>query len=276
LGGGRGLATLDSQETMSNIPIANKKRTSYENFIAECPWCGEENIFNRASDLQTFEPIAGHDVSCQSVDCDKPFRIVGDSVNSPHEMLIYDCYELVEQKNYMNCILILTQAYEVFFSLFFRVELLDQPFGTDLDQPFGTDLDQELADLNRLSEELHDKIKEHTFTRMRALFLQHMVTGHSPENLAEAAAVVAALPDRPGDPKDAAIESLGDAKLVFLLKALKATSIHTLRNRIVHKQAYRPNRKEVEVALKEARSILFPLTSHLRLYDDINWYMRKL
>ena len=90
---------------MSDIPIASKKRTSYENFVAECPWCSRENIFNRVSDLRTFEPVAGRDVSCQSADCGRPFRIVGDSVNSPHEMLILDCYELIERKHYMNCIL---------------------------------------------------------------------------------------------------------------------------------------------------------------------------
>lgn len=219
------------------------------------------------SDLHTFEPIAGRDVSCQSVDCDKPFRIVGDLVNSPHEMLIFDCYELLERKHYMNAILTLAQSYEMFFSLFFRVELLYKPFGADPDQ--------ELADLNQLSEELHEKFKEHTFTRMRALFLRHMVTRPSPKNLVEAAAVVAALPDRPGDPKDAAIESLGDAKLVPLLKALKATAIHTLRNRVVHKQAYRPTREEAQAALEQTGSILIPLTSHLQLHDEINWYMRN-
>jgi len=252
---------------MSNIPVARNKRTSYENFVAECPWCGKESIFNRASDLGTFEPIAGRDVLCQSGDCGKPFRIVGDSVNNPHEMLVFDCYELVERKHYMNCILSLAQAFEVFFSLFFRVELLYKPFGADPDQ--------ELVDLNRLSEELQERIKEHTFTCMRALFLQHVVTGCSPKNLAEAAAVVAAFPERPGDPKDAAIEGLGDAKLVPLLRALKATTINRLRNRVVHKHAYRPTREEVAAALDEARSILFPLTSHLDLHDEINWYMRR-
>lgn len=253
---------------MSNIPIASEKRTSYENFVANCPWCGKESIFNRASDLRTFELIAGRDVSCQSVDCGKPFRIAGDRVSNRHEMLIFDCHELVERKHYMNCILSLAQAYEVFFSLYLRVELLYKPFGADRNQG--------LADLNRISGGLHDKIKEHTFTPMRALFLQHIVTGQPPKNLVEAEAMVTALPHRPGDPpKDVAIESLGDAKLVPLLKALKATSIHTLRNSIVHKQAYRPTREEVEAALKETRSILFPLTSHLQLHDDINWYMRK-
>ena len=51
---------------MNAIPVAERKRTSYENFAAECPWCRRENIFNRASDLKTFEPIAGRDVSCLS------------------------------------------------------------------------------------------------------------------------------------------------------------------------------------------------------------------
>jgi len=252
---------------MNNIPIAIKKRTSYENFAAECPWCGKESIFNRASDLCTLEPIAGRDVSCQSSDCGKPFRIVGDSVNNRHEMLIFDCYELIERKHYMNSILSLALACEVFFSLYFRVELLYKPFAADRDQ--------DLAELNRISKELHDKIKKHTFARMRALFLECVVTGHPPKDLVEAKAKVAALPDKPKDPKDADIESVADTTLVPLLKALKASDINTLRNNVVHKQAYRPTREEVAAALNETRSILFPLTSHLQLYDDVNWYMRK-
>jgi hypothetical protein len=259
--------TRGNREAMSDIPLASNKRTSYENFVAECPHCGRESIFNRASDLHTFEAIAGRDVSCLSVDCGKPFRIVGDSVNNRHEMLIYDCYELIARKHYMNCILSLAQAYEVFFSLFFRVELLYKPFGAD------PNLD--LTEMNRLGAELQKKIKEHTFAPMRALFLQHMVAGRSPKNLSESAAVIAALPDRPRDPKDASISSLGDAKLVRLLMALKATGINTLRNHIVHKLAYRPTREEAQSSLEETQSVLFPLSNHLELYEDINWYMMR-
>jgi hypothetical protein len=249
--------------TMSAIPYAKIKRTSYENFVAQCPWCEQESIFNRATDLKDLSPIAFRTVSCLNPACGKPFNINGDSVNSAHEMLVLDCYELLQLKHYMNCILSLAQAYEVFFSLFFRVELLYKPFGADPDQ--------ELSHLNRLSEELHEKIKEHTFTRMRALFLQHIVTGSRPANLAEAEAAIAGLEDHPSDPKDAELEALGDKQLVALLKAVKSTAINTLRNRVVHKQAYRPTREEAE----EARSLLFPLTSRLGLYDDINRYMRR-
>lgn len=252
---------------MSDIPVAENQRTSYENFIALCPWCGSENIFNRATDLHTFVPIAGRDVICQYAVCGKPFRIVGDSVNEPHEMLINDCYELIEQKHYMNCLLTLAQAYEVFFSLFFRVELLYKPFCADSSR--------NLADLNQLSDALQGRIKEHPFSRMRSLFLQYMVNRPVLKNLADAASIVAALPDYPGDPKDAVIESLGDTKLVRLLKELKATTIHTLRNRVVHKQAYRPTREEVIAALEESRAILLPLTNHLHLHDEINWYINN-
>jgi hypothetical protein len=136
-------------------------------------------------------------------------------------------------------------------------------------KPFGANPDEGPVDLNWVSGRLHEKVKRHTFAPMRSLFLQHMVTACSPQNLTEAAAVVAALSDRPKDPKDAAIESLGDVKLVRLLKALKSTNIHVLRNRIVHKQAYRPTREEVEAALEETRAILFSLTAHL-IYTTIS------
>jgi hypothetical protein len=182
-------------------------------------------------------------------------------------MLVFDCQELIDRKHYMNCILILAQAYEIFFSLYLRVELLYKPFAADSNN--------DVIELNRLLNALQDKIKDHTFARMRALFLQHIIGYHFPKNLVEAEALIKKLPDCPGDPKDAAIEGISNVKLVPLLKALKATNINTLRNRVVHKQAYRPTREEVVSALTEARSILFPLNAHLQLHDDINWYMRK-
>jgi hypothetical protein len=246
-------------------PLATNRQTTYENFVAESPHCGRESIFNRASDLHTFEPIEGRDVSCLNVDCTKRFRIVGNSVNNPHEMLIFDCCELARRKHYMNCILTLAQAYEVFFSLFFRVELLYKPFAADPNP--------DLNEMNRLSEELQKKTEKHTFAAMRALFLRHMVTRHSPKNLSESAAVITALPNQPRDPKGTSIAGLSDAKLVRFLMALKATGINTLRNRVVHKQAYRPTREEAKSALEEAQSILPPLSSYLQLYEDINWYI---
>ncbi len=103
---------------MSTVPCAQKKQTSYENFVAECPWCGQESIFNRATDLKDLTPIAFRTVSCLRQECGKPFNINDDSVNSAHEMLIFDCHGLLQLKHYMNCILTLAQAHEAFLYLF--------------------------------------------------------------------------------------------------------------------------------------------------------------
>jgi len=182
-------------------------------------------------------------------------------------MLVFDCYELLQLKHYMNCILTLAQAYEAFFSLFLRVELLYKPFARDI----GKDAKH----LNRLADQLYEKVKKHSFARMRALFLCQLIAGPRPANPAEAEVAIAGLKDRPSEPEDTELEALSDRHLVDLLKALKRTTINTLRNQVVHKQAYRPTREEAEAALEEARSLLFPLTSRLGLYDDINWYMRR-
>ncbi len=253
---------------MSNIPVAEMKRASYENFIVDCPWCGKEIVFNRASDLKTFELILGKNTSCLNNDCKKPFRIVGDIINNPHEMLIFDCHELIEKKHYMNCILTLTQAYEVFFSVFFRVEFLYKPFSLSSNQNY--------AELNRISEKLHNKIKKYTFDPLRALFLQCIVTEQHRGSLTAAENTIDNLPNRPQIPSDEIINNLDEIKPTSLLLDLKSTNINILRNKVVHKSAYRPTREEAESALEETRNILFPLTYQLNIHDDINWYTRQI
>jgi len=252
---------------MNAILYAKAKRTSYENFVARCPCCEQESIFNRVTDLNDLSPIDFRTVSCLNPACGKSFNINGDSANSAHEMLVFDCYELLQLKHYMNCILTLAQAYEVFFSLFLRVELLYKPFARDIGR--------HTKQLNRLAEQFSEKVKGHTFARMRALFLRQLIAGPSPADLAEAEDAIARLDDHPCDPRDAEIDALGDRQLVVLLKAVQRTAINILRNKVVHKQAYRPTREEAEAALDEARSLLFALTGRLGLYDDINWYLRQ-
>lgn len=252
---------------MNNIPMATGTRPTYENFVVDCPVCGKENVFNRASDLLTFEAIGGLDVSCLNNKCGERFRIVGDSVNEAYEMFIHGCQELRDRKHYMYCVLCLAQSYEVFFALFFRVELLYKPFGADSKR--------DLKELNRLATTLNGKIKGHAFRRLRALFLRHVIARQLPNSVAEAARVVDDLPRHPTDPNDNEIAALDHPLLVPLLGAIKTTKVLTLRNRVVHESAYRPSLQEVEDALEEARSILFPLGHYFNLHDDINWYTKN-
>ena len=241
-------------------------RTSYENFAVECPWCQKESIFNRRSDLQTCDPITGLTVACLNAECGRSFWVAGDSVNNAHEMLILDMLELYERKHYMNCILSLAQAYEVFFSLYLRVNLLFKPFGSDADRDIGM--------FNRLDEELYNEIKKYGFADMRALFLQHVVIGSPlPRNLTEAEAVLSAFP-KPQIPSDAAIKAMTDTNLIPYIEAVKKSRIHEMRNLVVHKRAYRPSREEVDLAYKDTTDTLPALTIRLDLNDDINYYLQ--
>jgi len=246
-------------------PSAPTKRATYENIVVDCPACGHENIFNRATDLKDFEPVDCRTEQCQRVECGMPFSISGDSINSAHEMLVYDCYELMRSKHYMNCVLTLSQAHEVFFSLFLRVELLYKPFAADPEK--------DIERLNSLAQDLQGKIKKHAFDAMRSYCLLLLVSGNEPKNLAAAEKVIRELLDGPASVKDKQLEALADAELVGLLKKLKNTKVHELRNKVVHHQAYRPSRDEVLKVLQESQSLLDALTRKLRLRDDINSYL---
>jgi hypothetical protein len=191
------------------------------------------------------------------------FGINGDSVNSAHETLVLDCHELLQFKHYMSCILTLAQAYEVFFNLYLRVELIYKPFAADQDL--------NLVKLNDLSKRLSKKIARYSFTQMRSIFLKQLVSGRHPKNIKESKEIVEAL--CPCEPTEFELNSLGDKQILKLVIKLKSHGINTLRNKIAHKQAYRPTLKEAELALKETRSILFPLSRRLNLYDDVNWYL---
>ena len=73
-------------------------------------------------------------------------------------------------------------------------------------------------------------------------------------------------------PDDSDIDKLGDLRLIPILKMLKDSKIHKTRNRVIHKDAYRPTKDEAEAALAETKSILMPLTHLLDIQENINWY----
>ena len=253
---------------MCRVPYGKTLRTSYENFVAECPHCGTENVFNRVSDLGDRGSIALRTVTCLEPSCGRSFNINGDSVNQAYEMLLFDCHELLELKHYMNCILSVAQAFEVFFSLFLRVELIFKPFSRSAD----LDIDE----LNRLLALLAGRIKTHTFDKMRRIFLWHLAEGSAPADLCAAEARINTLPSSPSLPRDAVIDALGDTRLVQLVKGVRDSTIATARNQVVHKMAYRPSREEATSALNHGLDTLVPLGNLLDLKDDPNWYMRDV
>ena len=245
------------------LPPSRAKHAGYENVVSECPWCRCECIFNRASDLRTFEPIFGRDVSCMG--CDKLFRLISDSVNERHEQLLFDCDELLERKQYMNCIISVTQSYEMFFGLYLRVAFLYRPFSSDWNAA-------SLNHMNQVSEQLRKKVRKCAFWDMRAIFLRQVTAPSPPVNLVEAAEIIKTLDCKSPCPKEGDLRAVSDTKVANLLINLKKTTVNTLRNKVVHKIAYRPTRAKAENAVEEARSILLPLTNCLDLHDDVHWY----
>lgn len=249
---------------MDAIPYAEKKTTTYENFIAWCPHCGRKNVYNRASDLQEFEPIDFKTVACLHNECSKPFNINGDHINPAHEALLFDCYEHMQSKSYMHTILTLAQAYEVFFGAYARAELLWKPFALE-----NRD---DLERVNFLAKELFAKIQRWTFVPMRCFVLWHLATYDEPHKTLDQSESVIQNLVRPSEPEDADLR-FKEQKLRQLLLRLKGTNINDLRNEVVHKQAYRPTRQQAEAALDEARNILFPLSHLLNIHDDLSLYV---
>ena len=168
---------------MNEVPEGKNMEGTYERFIASCPWCGRRNVFNRASDLGDFEPIDHKDVSCLFPDCSKPFFLTGDTINPAYEMVIYDCYELIEQKYYAYCILNLCQSFELFFSQYLRVELVYRPFASGVRDER---LDLDIRHFNDLRNLLYARLRGLTFEPMRNLFFCLVLRGPGPGSLEEA------------------------------------------------------------------------------------------
>ncbi len=250
-----------------SLPYAREKETTYENFVAVCPHCGRKNRYNRASDLKTFAPIDFLTVTCLSTACGRAFNINGDTINPAHQMLLFDCHELMRRKQYMQCVLSTAQAYEVFFNHFLHVQLLYRAFEADS----GRDLRR----LNLLAEQLYGKVQRLTFEPMRRLFLKLVVESTAPTSLAEAETIIPNLAEKPPEMRKEAIEGVADEGLRGLLLQLHIASINKLRNRVVHKYAYRPTAEEAEAAHNEAAGILHGLTWRLRLRGDANWYISQ-
>jgi hypothetical protein len=239
---------------------------TYENFSAVCPHCGTRNVFNRVSDLHTSKPIDFRTVTCLEGACGRQFSINSDWSSPAHAMLLLDCYGFLERKQFMQCVLTVAQAYEVFFSHFLHVQLLYRPFATD-----GS---HDLPRLNRLAELLYDRIHLLAFEPLRRLFLSLVVENVAPPTLSDAEALLRSLEKRRAVPQEA-IEGIPDPGLRDLLLRLDATDVNKLRNRVVHKDAYRPTREEAKSLHEEAEHILHGLTSRLRLQGDGPWYASR-
>jgi hypothetical protein len=143
------------------------------------------------------------------------------------------------------------QALEVFFGSVLYVILLYRPFVRHRD----------LALFNRLSSGLYRTMRKRSFVAMRNLFLWTIINRIAPSDLAETEAVIGSFPRsirmKKGELARAPEGLRGD------LEALWEARAPVLRNRVVHKDAYRPSLKEAKEALEEAKAIIYALKNKL-------------
>lgn len=248
------------------IPYAKDKDMNYENFIATCPHCGFQNIFNRVSDLKTVEPIGFKQVTCLKSSCKKQFNINGDLVSENYEYLIMDCYDLLKNKRYMYCILNLCQACEMFFVRAIEVKLIYQPFK---DKVFPDDCDQ----FNDLCKKLHTKIKDYCFKGLQNVFFDLYLNDKAFQSLKNIEDYINTIDCRKNKtPQNAEIKSYPNIKARELFKKLELTEINKLRNDVVHKYGYRPDKLLVEENLENIKEVIFGLVGMFQI-EHISSYL---
>jgi hypothetical protein len=236
------------------LPYAREIDPSYENFKATCPVCGSLNIFNRATDFADLGLISFKTVNCLNSSCGQQFNINGDLVSPDYQMFIMQCHDLKEAKQYMFCIVVLAQAFELFFSGFLYKVLVLRPIN-------GVPDSQKQQAHNRLATELYDMIEKLPYQKLRNVFLNVTAQGTSPMTADSASAIIQSIPGMCSDPPDLTLDRCQDNNIRALLHRVKSSTIASLRNQVVHKQGYRPCLQEVEDALNQTREIIFALDS---------------
>jgi hypothetical protein len=196
------------------------KTAGYENIYLDCPFCSTENILNRVSDLDGNNTVSRLDgVLCEK--CGKSFDIVGDRVAlAKYKWFINELDILKEKKMYRSYALNLCQGLEAFF----YQAIINKKF--DRNPDFRNEDNRIILEKYNNEGKKYDKdIEEWTFRKMRAEFLT--IFKEEQENY---------IPQRRKPKEDRRCECF---------RLIKETDINSLRNKVIHKHAYRPSFEEI-------------------------------
>jgi hypothetical protein len=220
--------------------MAQIERPDYETITAVCDHCGSRCIFNRVADLGDPGRYSGRNVTC--LNCRKEFWVVGDIINPAYDLFISGANEHFHSKRYMLCVANLAQAWELFFASFASLNYLYHPYSAGM--PSAGEQEQFI----QLRELLDKAIGKFTFAKLRNVLLNTILKRVHPETLQASEVAIPRITTDGfrNEPSDADIENFPDAKTQDLLNGLKNLRIGELRNNVVHHDAYRPKRTEVE------------------------------
>jgi hypothetical protein len=243
------------------MQLALEVHHSLENAEALCPHCRGWSLYNRATDLgPPFTPEAS-DVVCRVAGCGKPYRLITTG-NHPYQLLLWDAQRLLAAARYKEATLLAAQAIEVFSAFFVRQVLLYLPAPSDPILAFH--------ERGKVGTLLYDAVKGLSSKRGLNLMLNVALLNPQPRTLSESITLIANIKGLTEEPTDAAVSSSSNTATAALLLRLKQAKIGSLRNRVIHKDAYLPPRSEAEAAVQEAGDILFPLGVHLGLFASFD------
>lgn len=255
-------------------PDAYNIKPSYENIAATCPKCGNETVFNRASDIKSPKKISRKNVVCGI--CGKEYVINMDRIDPAHIMFLENSLEFIKEKKYMNSVLSTCLAYECFFKLYLNVQISMKTFGEEEGKPGNNRIDS-LKRMNDLGRDIENETKKLSFNPMRNIVLWHMLEfGHPHQSFEDARKtlcnLIAKSQKKPKNGKEVEISCKNRAEV---FKYINETNINETRNKIAHKLAYRPTRDEAEELLEEAEKALEGSCGIFDLDEEINSYVRE-
>jgi len=171
----------------------------------------------------------------------------------------------------MQCVAILGQAWEMFFSLFAYSNYLYRPFFTSLE------LGHSVEHFDRLSSQLYGATRQYTFNPLRNVLINTVIERVHPQTLQESEAAICRIVNENfgKDRKKADIEEFPNAQVRDLLKQLQQLTIADLRNNVVHQAAYRPKRAEVIKCFEEEIDLLYNAKHSLPVYTFEYWRFKS-
>jgi hypothetical protein len=241
------------------------KSKDYETITAQCDECGSLCVFNRVDDIGDPGPYdSGCYVGC--TECGRPFWVFGDATDPAYELLLFDAEEHMRAKHYVLCVTSLAQAWEMFLATFVYSNYLYRPFHHDVHHPARRER------FEGLSYRLGDAIWNFTFDQLRNVLVNTVVEGVRPRTLDESEVAIARIgEDNFGQrPAKERVDTLSDSSVREVLLQLQDLRVGELRNRVVHGDAYRPRRWEVEECSDEIR-VLYRAKGRLAVRTSDEW-----
>ena len=241
------------------------KSKDYETITVQCDECGSLSIFNRIDDIGDPGPYnSGIYVSC--TECGQPFWVYADAIDPAYELLLFDAEEHMRAKHYILCVSSLAQAWEMFFSTFLYSNYLYRPLHRNARHP------KEGQRFEGLAEQLGEAIWNFTFDQLRNVLVNTVVEGVRPRTLDESEVAIARITDHNYARRalKGRVEALSDSSVRAVLLQLQGLRIGELRNRVVHADAYRPSRWEVEECSEETR-VLYRAKGRLAVRTLEEW-----